>query len=243
MKNGILLIFFMLANFVNANNLVKQDLKVMAIRTQEKVEIDGLLNEKVWQENKGISHFKQRNPNEGLPATQKTIVYVAFDNENLYVAARMYDSAPDSIISRLGRRDDGIESDLFGFFVDPYNDKRSGYYFGLNAAGTYYDGVLYNDDWDDDSWDGVWEGKSKIDEKGWCAEMRIPFSQLRFKEQEEYIWGINFLREIKRNQEEAYLVYKPKNESGFVSRFISLQGLEQIKPSNNIQILPYIEQI
>ena len=79
-----------------------------------------------------------------------------------------------------------MEADRFYFFIDPYNDKRSGYYFALNAGGTYYDGILLNDDWDDDSWDGVWEGNVNIDEQGWTAEMRIPFSQLRFKKQDKY---------------------------------------------------------
>jgi len=213
--------------------------KITAIRINEDINIDGKLNENVWKENTGISYFKQRDPNEGADASQKTIVYIAYNNENLFVAARLFDTEPDSIMARLGRKDEGMETDVFGFYVDPYYDKRSGFYFGLSPAGTYYDGVLYNDDWDDDSWDGVWVGKANIDDEGWSVEMRIPFSQLRFKE-EQTVWGVNFLREIKRNKEEAYLSYKPKNGSGFVSRFVDLVGLEGLKPSNNFQILPYV---
>ncbi len=210
-----------------------------ANRTDIPIVIDGILDEAVWKKNRAITHFLQRDPNEGERATQKTEVFLAYDDENLYVAAFMHDTAPDSIVARLSRRDEYLNSDLFGVYIDPYHDKRSGFYFGLSAAGTYYDGVLYNDDWEDDSWDGVWEGKAQLHPKGWIAEMRIPFSQLRFKAQDEHVWGINFLREISRNNEKDYLVYKPRNESGFVSRFVDLRGLRDIKAARNLEILPY----
>jgi hypothetical protein len=143
----------------------------------------------------------------------------------------MFDSSPDSITARLSRKDVDTKSDLFGVFLDPYYDKRSGYYFGLNAAGTFYDGVLYNDSWDDDTWDGVWEGKVQVDDEGWTLEMKIPFSQLRFHKNSKNIWGINFRRDIARKNERNYLVYVPKNESGFVSRFFDLVGIEDINPT------------
>ena len=121
-------------------------------------------------------------------------------------------------------------SDLFTLYVDPYHDRRSGFFFGINAAGTLYDGVLYNDDWDDNSWDGVWEGKAQIDEHGWVLEMRIPYSQLRFHEADVHVWGVNFRREIARRNEVDYYVLRPKNASGFVSRFADLVGIERITP-------------
>ncbi len=95
-----------------------------------------------------------------------------------------------------------IDSDNILLCLDPYNDKRSGYYFGLNAAGTQLDGVLYNDSWDDDSWDGVWEGKVYRNGEGWTAEMKIPFSQMRFNQSDNMVWGINFKRVIARKNEE-----------------------------------------
>ncbi len=230
--------FFVTSLFADKN--INPPEKITAIRISEEVTIDGLLNENVWKENTGISSFKQRDPVEGKNPSQKTIVHIAYDDENLYIAAKLFDTKPDSIIARLGRKDDLLDTDLFMFFVDPYHDKRSGFYFGLSAAGTYFDGVLYNDDWDDESWDGVWFGKTTIDSEGWEMEMRIPFSQLRFKKEEQPVWGVNFRRDIKRNEEKVYLTFTPKDESGFVSRFVDLVGLENIKPSNNIQILPYL---
>ena len=116
----------------------------------------------------------------------------------------------------------------------------SGYYFGVSAAGTQYDGVLYNDRWDDESWDGVWESKTAINNDGWYCEMRIPFSQMRFSENEKHTWGVNFRRDISRKNEIDYLVYVPKNEQVFVSRFFDLTGIENIKSSSSVEILPYL---
>lgn len=215
-------------------------IKVDAIRLAEPIAIDGILVEAVWQNGSGISQFTQRDPHEGAPPTQKTIVHLAYDDEAVYIGARLFDSAPDSIIARLGRRDADLTADMFGFFVDPYYDRRSGFYFGVNAAGTMYDGVLYNDEWDDDSWDGVWEGKVNIDDQGWMVEMRIPYSQLRFKNKDQMIWGINFRRDIARKNEKDYLVFTPKNGSGFVSRFVDLVGIENISPPRRIEVLPYV---
>ena len=227
-----------LAGTADTTSTVK--IKVEAIRLTEAITIDGVLAEPVWQNGSGISQFTQRDPHEGAPPTQKTIVHLAYDDEAIYIGARLFDSAPDSIIARLGRRDAQLTSDMFGFFVDPYYDRRSGFYFSINAAGTMYDGVLYNDEWDDDSWDGVWEGNVTIDDKGWMAEMRIPYSQLRFKNKEQMTWGINFRRDIARKNERDYLVFTPKNGSGFVSRFADLVGIANISPPHRIEVLPYV---
>jgi len=215
------------------------DSVLVANLIKESMKIDGFLTEEVWKNGCCIENFTQRDPHEGKPATQKTEVRIAYDDKALYVGARMFDSKPDSIVARLGRKDDDMEADRFFFFIDPYNDKRSGYYFALNAGGTYYDGILLNDDWDDDSWDGVWEGNVNIDNEGWTAEMRIPFSQLRFKKQQKYEWGVNFNRDISRNKEMSFLVYTPKDGSGFVSRFPKLTGIENINPNRSIEFLPY----
>lgn len=227
-----------LAGTADTTSTVK--IKVDAIRLTEAITIDGILAEPVWQNGSGISQFTQRDPHEGAPPTQKTIVHLAYDDEAIYIGARLFDSAPDSIIARLGRRDAQLTSDMFGFFVDPYYDRRSGFYFSINAAGTMYDGVLYNDEWDDDSWDGVWEGNVTIDDRGWMAEMRIPYSQLRFKNKEQMTWGINFRRDIARKNERDYLVFTPKNGSGFVSRFADLVGIANISPPRRIEVLPYV---
>lgn len=213
---------------------------VEAVRTQGQITVDGVLDEEAWANAEPFTRFVQRDPDQGAEPTERTAVYVIYDEEALYVGARMYDSTPDSIVARLGRRDAHLESDYFMVFLDPYHDRRSGYYFGVNAAGTLYDGILLNDDWDDSDWDGVWQARAAIDEEGWTAEIRIPYSQLRFYQQERYVWGIDFKRVISRKNEQDYLVYTPRNESGFVSRFWDLVGIEGIQPKRQIEVIPYV---
>ncbi len=213
--------------------------KIEAVRATEPIVVDGILSESAWQR-AGLTDFRQQRPFEGAAPTQKTEVWVTYDDEALYVAARMYDTSPDSIMQVLGRRDQDLTADWFAFYVDPYNDKRTGFYFGLSAAGTLVDGTLYNDDWDDDTWDGVWEGRAHIDNQGWTAEMRIPYSQLRFHQMPSYVWGVDFRRSIGRRYERDYVVYTPNKESGFVSRFIDLVGIDGVTPPRNIELLPYV---
>ena len=216
------------------------DAILIAEKLNSPIEIDGELNEPFWNNGNGFENFFQRDPNEGAVASERTIIKLVYDEKYLYLGAVMYDSSPDSIMARLTRRDQWVDSDNIMLCLDPYKDKRSGYYFGLNAAGTQLDGVLYNDNWDDDSWDGVWEGKVYRNGEGWTAEMRIPFSQMRFNQSDSMVWGINFRRVIARKNEEAFLVFVPKNESGFVSHFANLTGFENISGGGKVEILPYV---
>jgi len=233
----IILLLFLLTGSSFATYSASDTLS--ACRLTGEIKIDGMLSENAWKNASAISNFTQREPIEGSPPSQITKVYIGYDDNALYFGARLYDSAPDSIIARLDRRDAGFDSDMFGIFIDPYLDRRSGYYFGMNAAGAIVDGVMMNDDWDDDSWDGVWSGAVSIDEQGWSAEFRIPFSQLRFHNGGPYAWGINFRRDIKRHNEIVYLVFTPQGGSGFVSRFPILNGIEEIDAARKVEVLPY----
>jgi hypothetical protein len=213
--------------------------EVSTVRRTLALSLDGRLDDEAWVQAPVITDFTQSEPVEGAAPTERTEVRVVYDNDALYVGARLYDSAPDSIIAQLGRRDAELSSDLFGVFLDPYHDRRTGYYFGVNAGGTLLDGVLMNDDWDDETWDGVWEGKARIDAQGWTVEMRIPYSQMRFKPN-EFVWGINFRRDIARKNEEIFLVYTPRGQSGFVSRFFDLNGIQGIQPRRQMEVMPYL---
>ncbi len=217
---------------------LKPGVSLEAVRSVGEIKVDGTLSEVVWHR-PGFDSFTERDPNEGTKPSERTEIWVAYDQEALYVAARMFDSSPDSIVARLARRDTKISSDYFVFYVDSYHDKRSGYYFEVNAAGTIADGVLYNDDWSDGTWDGVWEGKARVDSLGWTVEMRIPFSQLRFQRDSSYVWGVNFERFISRKNEDDYVVFTPKNSSGFVSRFPNLTGITEVDAARPIELLPY----
>ncbi|MCJ7682618.1 MAG: carbohydrate binding family 9 domain-containing protein, partial [Candidatus Aminicenantes bacterium] len=211
---------------------------VRAVFLQAPVVIDGILDEEAWQ-NPGYTGFRQSDPIDGDPATEKTEVWIAYDAQNLYIAARMFDSDPAGIVGRLGRRDDELESDWFVFAVDPYFDRRSGFEFQVNPSGSIMDGTLFNDEGRDTTWDGIWESAAVVDDKGWTVEIRIPFEQLHFKEQESTTWGVNFFRTIKRKNEIDAYGWVPKEESGYVSRFVFLTGLDRIQPSRLVELLPF----
>ncbi|MFA7287795.1 MAG: DUF5916 domain-containing protein [Melioribacteraceae bacterium] len=215
---------------------------VTAIRlTNQTINFDGRLDEPIWQQ-EPISGFTQKDPHEGNPATEETQVWIAYDDNYLYVAAKLKDSEPSKIDATLARRDYFFDTDWFMFCVDPYNDKTTGYFFEVNPGGSIVDGVLFNDSWDDWSWDGIWQAKASINSDGWSVELKIPFSQLRFNASDDMSWGVNFSRTLKRNNEKSYFVMTPKSQSGFVSRFALLEGLKGIKPKQRFEVLPYIVQ-
>lgn len=216
-----------------------QTLSVDAVRISEPMNIDGNLTESLYLR-PGFTKFTQRDPDENKPPTERTEIWVGYDDNALYIGARLEDTAPDSVEQRLARKDAQILADAITVYIDAYHDKQSGFYFGLNAAGTMYDGTLYNDDFNDNSWDGVWEGKTRVDAQGWTAEFRIPYSQLRFTTGDGYHWAINCKRVIARRNETDYIAFTPKNGSGFVSRFPALNGIEKIDPPGRLEILPYI---
>ncbi|MBN1301830.1 MAG: carbohydrate binding family 9 domain-containing protein [Melioribacteraceae bacterium] len=239
----IIILVFLVLNLKahSSGKEVSRARKVKAQKLIEKFNFDGKLTESVYNSNP-VDGFIQRDPDEGKPATEKTNVWVSYDESNIYVSARLYDSDPSSIDASLMRRDNMVQSDWFFVYLDPYLDRRTGYYFGVNPGGSLLDGTLFNDSWDDDAWDGIWEARTNIDEKGWTVEMRIPFSQLRFNELDEMRWGINFNRDIKRKNEMTYFVMVPKNESGFVSHFATLEGLTGLKSRQRFEMLPYFVQ-
>ena len=208
-----------------------------ASRVFETPKIDGRLDEAVWEGAEPIEGFTQREPDEGAPATEETAVRILYGEEALYVGARLRDSEP--VTTRLGRRDDFLDSDWFQVWLDPHLDRQSGAAFWVNPSNVQVDMVLYNDTWNDWSWDGVWVSETSIDEEGWTVEMRIPYSQLRFPPLEEHVWGFNLGRRIERRNEILYLVQVPQTETGFVSRFARLNGIEGIEPARSLEIVPY----
>ncbi|HEY5615929.1 MAG TPA: DUF5916 domain-containing protein [Bacteroidota bacterium] len=212
---------------------------LIAVRRGENISIDGLLTESVWQR-QGTRGFIQREPEEGVSATEDTEVWIAFDDYALYVAARMYDSQPDSIVGRLARRDENPGADHIGIFLDAAHDNRTGYYFIVNPVGAIRDGTFSNDTFLDRNWDGVWDVAVNTDEQGWTAEFRIPYSQLRFHKQDRYVWAIDFYRRVQRKNEESFLVLHPRSDQLRVSRWLELHGIEGIEPPARIEVLPYI---
>jgi hypothetical protein len=204
------------------------------------VKVDGRLDEPLWKTARPYTAFVQRDPVEGAQPTERTEVLLAFGRDAVYVGARLQDSAPEGIVARLARRDHDVTADGFAVYLDPRHDRRTGAYFALNAAGTKYDGTISNDEWQDSSWDPVWEGAAHVDADGWTVEMRIPLSQLRFDKQDHALWGINFERIIARKNEHDLLVFTPRRGSGFVSRFVEVEVPVELTPPRRLEVLPYL---
>lgn len=214
---------------------------MQAVRATGTLSVDGVLDEPEWQGAPTATRFVQSDQHEGDLATERTEVRVLYDDDALYVGARLWDSHADSIVARLCRRDDtSVPCDRFTLYVDPFHDRRSGYFFAVNAAGVLLDGTLFNDSWDDNSWDGVWQGKAKRDPQGWTVEMRVPFSQMRFRREGALVWGINFRRDIARRTERDWITFLHKSEAGFVSRFEELHGLGQLPSRAAVELMPYV---
>jgi hypothetical protein len=206
------------------------------------ITINGLLDEAVWQQAEVVTGFTQTSPNPGDPATERTEIRVLYDDSAIYIGARMYDSALDSIAATLFRRDGQGYSDWISVGIDSYNDRRTAFIFAVSPRGVRSDMMIFNDNQFDNSWDAVWEAAANIDEEGWTAEMRIPLSQLRYNGDEtdgERSWGINFLREIARKGEESFWAPTPPEASGIVSRFGRLGNIRDLPTSRRLEFLPY----
>jgi hypothetical protein len=246
MKKTLLCLFVIIIVAANLTETAAESTpfkKFNALRVDEPIIIDGILEERIWQ-TPGYTSFVQQDPDNGKEASLRSEVWIAYDDEAIYFGGRFYDDYPDSIMARLVRRDFiwSDPSDGCVLYLDSYNDKRSGYFFYVSAAGALADGLIYNDVKapNDISWDAVWEGASNIDSEGWSAEMRIPYSQIRFREEDSQLWGINVERFISRKIETDMISYTPRNETGFVSRFTELTGMKGVKPSKHIEIIPYL---
>jgi hypothetical protein len=210
-----------------------------AVRTSEAIRLDGRLDEAVWSEAAAFDAFRQSDPTEGAPGSERTEVRVVYDDGALYVGLRLHDREPKRIVRRLARRDEGADADRVTVYLDPHHDRQTGAQFEVSAANVQGDAAIFNDSWTDSSWDGVWESAVALDDEGWSVEMRLPFSQLRFAPAESHVFGINVSRTIPRKNETQWLELVPKTESGLASRMADLAGLDGLHPPRALSLLPY----
>ena len=203
------------------------------------VAVDGVLDEAEWADAEPATGFVQFEPDEGVPASQQTVVRVLYSGDALYIGAEMRDSAPGGIRRLLSRRDDTGGADAFAVAIDSYDDDRTARLFGVTAAGVQFDALVEGDD-DDDSWDAVWASGVRVTPQGWTAELRIPYSQLRFSG-DERSWGINFQREIPRLGEESFWspFTREERNAGIVQFFGTLDGVAGVRPRRILQAVPY----
>lgn len=202
--------------------------------------IDGKLDDPVWEQVAWGTDFHQREPDDSAPVTQETAFKILYDNRYIYVAWRAYDTSPDKIEARMGRRDQ-FPGDWVEINFDSFNDKRTAFSFSASASGVRGDEFISGDgnNWDS-SWNPFWFFKSQMDDEGYTVEARIPFSQLRFGKGEVQEWGLQVNRNLFRNQESSSWASIKQTQPGWVSRFGKLKGFEGIKPRKPLELQPYV---
>jgi hypothetical protein len=215
-------------------------LAASAVRAPAPPRIDGVADDAIWQAAPKSSGFRTFEPNVDQDPKQQTEFQVAYDDKHLYVFVRMFDPAPDSIMTALSRRDQRGPSDQIKLLIDSYNDKRSGYEFAVNPVGVKRDFAMSNDGNEDSSWDGIWDVGTRIDSLGWTAEFRIPLSQLRYANAESHEFGFGIWRDVERIKERsAWPLWSPR-VSGISSQLGRLTGLQGLSTARRMEVIPYV---
>jgi hypothetical protein len=216
-----------------------------AIRLDEPLKLDGHLDEPVYGEHTPATDFIQQEPHEGQPATERTEAWVLFDADNLYVSARCFDSHPDRMVVNEMRRDSQtiFNNENFTVSVDPFYDRRSGFFFQTNPLGAIRDQEIGSERENNNDWNTVWDARAARTDRGWTFEMVIPFRSLRYKQGGAQTWGIHLRRTIRWKNEQIFIAPVPAS-SGVrgIYRFsdaATLVGLEAPPQARNLEVKPY----
>ena len=240
MKKLLLCSFiFLAASFLYGQSGQK---KTSALQVIEAVRIDGVLDEPVWQSAVNAGEFIQREPYNGKTVRFRTEVKFLFDNSGLYVGAMMYDPNPDSIPAQLGLRDaDELNADYFTLLLSPFNDGINAFCFKVYVSDVQVDFKISGpDDPEDYSWDAVWLSKARKNKEGWVAEMKIPYSAIRFPKKTVQEWGVNLERQIRRYREIDTWNFVDSKITGEVNQSGILGGIKDIKPPLRLSVTPYV---
>ncbi len=235
MKNRIVLllsVFGLLITNISGQNF---DKNAVATRIHEDhPSIDGKIDEAVWQMAQPTNSFTQYDPVHGEEASHQTTVRFLYDDAALYIAAKMYDSAPDSILKELSERDDYPNADRIEIKLDTYLNQQDAYVFAVSASGVQRD-FRHRDR----SYSAVWESAVDINNEGWSAEFRIPYSAFRFPEKEEQTWGLQIVRTIRRHREQDVWAFMEKGLPDYMNYWGVLTGIENVDPPVRLSLTPY----
>jgi hypothetical protein len=204
------------------------------------IKLDGIPDEPAWEKVEWAGDFIQTQPTEKAPPYQQTQFKILYDDKYLLIAYRCWDSAPDSIARRMSRRDQ-FEGDWVEVNIDSYHDLRTAFSFTLSVSGVKGDEFVTDNgnNWDA-NWNPIWYAETHIDSLGWTAEAKIPFSQLRYGNQAEPVWGIQFTRRLFRKEERSIWQYVPQNSGVWVSGFGELHGLRDLTTRKQVELAPYV---
>jgi hypothetical protein len=235
----------------SATAIVQRDadgrITVRATRVVEPIRIDGRLDEAVYAATEAIGSFVQQEPDEGRAATEKTEAWVFFDDDQVYVSARCWESHPERRVANEMRRDTNQlrQNDTFAVLFDTFHDRRNGYIFYANAIGGLADSQVTDEGPPNVDWNTVWNVKTGTFDGGWTIEMALPFKSLRYQPGRDQTWGINLRRVVRWKNEWSYLAQVPRALTTFrgllkVSSAATLVGLEAPSGSRNIELKPYV---
>ncbi|OGX83920.1 hypothetical protein BEN48_03155 [Hymenobacter glacialis] len=204
------------------------------------MKIDGVLDEAAWAEAQPATDFVQQRPNPGVPEKHRTEVRVLYDDAAIYVGAVMHDVSPDSIPRELTERDVFGNSDRLGFFLDTYSDQLNGYSFVVTSSGVQADARYSPAGGEDFAWNAVWESRTALRGTDWVAELRIPYSAIRFSTADVQRWGVNFYRQRQRENQRFYWNEVKPQVDGFVNQWGVLTGVQGVKPPLRLSLTPYV---
>ena len=215
--------------------------KLGASRISEKIVIDGKLDEAGWLKADKATGFIQNTPYPGMVSAQETEVSILYDDDAIYIGAIMHDRSPDSILKQMTPRDtyDGSNTDAFGIIFDTYSDYQNGFAFAVTAAGVQADATIKFDGFDY-TWNAAWYSKVTINKSEWCAEIKIPYSALRFPKIPEQNWSVNFFRTIRRTREKSFWNPVMPGISNILSESGKVAGIQDIISPLRLALLPYI---
>lgn len=238
MKNVIIINLLFFTTLIYSQISKKE---LIAVRINEAPKIDGILDEPVWKKGNVGSDFVMYDPGNGdkEPEDQKTHVKVLYDDKGIYIGAYMYDNSPDKILKQLTDRDNFGNSDVFGITINSNNDGQNEFSFMVTSAGVQLDAQASPSNEDNYNWNEVWFSKVSFDDKGWYAEIMLPYSALRFSKESVYTWGVNFYRYIASRSELYSWNYIDKTVGKTPQYSGLLTGIKDIKPPVRLSFSPF----
>ena len=226
----------------------KAAIRAVRINAGETINVDGRLDEPTWRRAEPAADFKQSDPRNGDPATERSEVRIIFDSDHLYIGAEFFDSDPNGLLANQMVRDGALNADdRFMFTLDPFNNQRSGYFFEINPAGAMGDAQLVPAQGSSEvgttqnrAWDGIWIAKVRKHDQGWTAEIDIPFRTLNFDPSAD-AWGANFQRTVRRKNEESFWTAWGRNQGLFNLPFAGrIEGISDVSQGHGVDIKPYL---
>jgi hypothetical protein len=211
--------------------------------------IDGKLENPLWEKGAVLDTFTQFEPQEGASPTEKTVAYLGYDKDNLYIAVRCLDSDPESIRACLVKRDKVEGDDDVTIYLDTFNDKKRAFVFQVNPCGIQTDGIYTETrrrgrgrgGWGfDRNWDTFFLSAARMDDSGYTIELAIPFKSLRFPNTQPQSWGFQIMRTIRRKNEEIYWRPRSRDVNGFLVQSGTLEIDGAIEKGKNIEIMPVL---